>query len=103
MFNLQNNLFLDYVLGEGDDGDLLWRDASPDLALRDTLGVDGFLSAVEDKWKVMVSWEGRKTHKNNKNINNSSLFAYRNCALCCSGIRGNITVITFPRNVLAIP
>lgn len=39
---------------EGDDGDLLWRDALPDFALRDALGVEGFRS-VEDKWKVMVS------------------------------------------------
>lgn len=57
LLNLQTNLFLkktslDYVLREGDP---LRRDASPDLALRDTLGVDGFLSTVDDKWKVIVS------------------------------------------------
>lgn len=43
---------MDYVLREGD---LLGRDASPDLERRDARGVNGFLSTVGDKWKVTVS------------------------------------------------
>lgn len=57
----KKKVILDDVLREGDDGDLLWRDASPDFALSDALGVDGFRSTVEDKWKVMVSWGSRST------------------------------------------